>query len=79
MGLEEALNQEQIVHRKTLSTVGVDGIGDLKLFNLTAQFEKTPGAIESPPPKLSEHTNEILGSLGYSEKQIRELKKSGAI
>ncbi len=77
--LEEALRQEQIIHRKTLSTVSVEGIGDLKLFNLTAQFEKTPAAIESPPPKLSEHTNEILESLGYSEKQIKELKKSGAI
>jgi CoA:oxalate CoA-transferase len=77
--LEEALNQEQICHRKTLSTIHADGIGDLKLFNLTAKFEKTPAGIESPPPKLSGHTKEILTRLGYSEKQIGELKKSGAI
>jgi crotonobetainyl-CoA:carnitine CoA-transferase CaiB-like acyl-CoA transferase len=73
------LNQEQILHRKTLSTVHVEHVGDLKLFNLTAQFEKTPAAIDSSPPRLSEHTNEILSRLGYSEKQIEELKKSGAI
>ncbi len=79
LGLEEALSQEQILHRKTLSTIDVGGIGALKLFNLTAQFEKTPAAIESPPPRLSEHTNGILGRLGYSEKQIEALKKSGAI
>ena len=79
LGLGEALSQEQVRHRKTLSTIGVEGIGDLKLFNLTAQFEKTPAGIESPPPKLSEHTNGILGSLGYSEKQIEALKRSGAV
>jgi formyl-CoA transferase len=79
LGLEEALSQEQIRHRKTLAAVGVEGIGDLKLFNLTAQFEKTPAGIESPPPQLSQHTNEILGSLGYSAKKIEALKKSGAV
>jgi crotonobetainyl-CoA:carnitine CoA-transferase CaiB-like acyl-CoA transferase len=79
LGLEEALNQEQILHRKTLSTVHVEHVGDLKLFNLTAKFEKTPAAIDSSPPRLSEHTYEILSRLGYSEKQIEELKKSGAV
>jgi crotonobetainyl-CoA:carnitine CoA-transferase CaiB-like acyl-CoA transferase len=79
LGLEEALNQEQVLHRKTLSTVHVEHVGDLKLFNLTAKFEKTPAAIDSSPPRLSEHTYEILSRLGYSEKQIEELKKSGAV
>ncbi len=79
LGLEEALNQEQVLHRKTLNTINVKGVGHLKLFNLTAQFEKTPAAIESAPPRLSEHTNEILDRLGYSEKRIKALKASGAI
>jgi crotonobetainyl-CoA:carnitine CoA-transferase CaiB-like acyl-CoA transferase len=79
LGLEEALSQEQIRHRQTLSTVHAEGIGDLKLFNLTAKFEKTPAAIESSPPRLSEHTEEILKHLGYSEGQIKDLRKSGVI
>jgi len=79
LGLEDALNQEQVLHRKTLSSIDVEGIGDLKFFNLTAKFEKTPATIESSPPRLSEHTNEILGRLGYSEKQMDALRKSGAI
>jgi crotonobetainyl-CoA:carnitine CoA-transferase CaiB-like acyl-CoA transferase len=79
LGLEGALNQEQIKHRETLKTVYAENIGELKLFNLTAKFEKTPGDIESPPPKLSEHTNEILTAMGYSRDQIEELRKSDAI
>jgi formyl-CoA transferase len=79
LGLEEALNQEQILHRETLKTIHAEGIGDLRLFNVTAKFEKTPAEIEAPPPRLSEHTNAILIRLGYSGEQIEALKKSGAL
>ncbi len=79
LGLGEALSQEQILHRKTLKAIHAEGIGELKLFNLTAQFDKTPADIDSAPPRLSEHTNEILISLGYSGEQIEALRKSGII
>jgi len=79
LGLEEAVSQAQVLHRQTLQTIHADGIGALKLFNVTAKFAKTPAAIQSPPPRLSEHTNEILSRLGYSEARIETLRKSGAI
>jgi formyl-CoA transferase len=79
LGLEEALNQEQVAYREVLQTIHSEGIGDLKLFNLTAKFEKTPACIESAPPKLSEHTEEILNGLGYSGEEIEALRRSGAI
>ena len=41
------------------------GIGDIKLFNLTAKFEKTPGAITAPPPRLGAHTDAVLPN-GYA-------------
>jgi len=77
--MQDALVADQIKHRETLSTVKDKDIGDLQLFNLTAKFSKTPGKIESAPPKLSAHTNEILSGLGYSEDEISSLKKDGTI
>jgi formyl-CoA transferase len=79
LSLEESLNQEQIKHRKTLQMLSVEGIGELPFFNLTAQFEKTPGSLDAPPPRLSAHTDDILQSLGYTEAQIRELHGQQAI
>lgn len=79
LSLEDALNAPQIVHRETIKTIKAPDIGDLKLFNLTAKFEKTPGSIDSPPPKLSEHTADLLKEIGYSEKEIKEFKEKGII
>jgi CoA:oxalate CoA-transferase len=75
LSLEAALNAPQVRHRETIATVEEKGIGALKLFGLTAKFDRTPGSIESPPPRLSAHTEEILGGLGYTAEQIGSLKE----
>lgn len=77
--LEHALTSPQVAHRRSIETIDADGLGALKLFTLTAKFEKTPGAIESPPPRLSQHTSQILAELGYSDDEVASLKTSGAI
>jgi CoA:oxalate CoA-transferase len=79
LGLEGALLQEQVAHRGTLATVPCEGIGELKLFSLTAQLEKTPGALESAPPRLSAHTEEILREVGYTPEELEELKAGGVV
>ena len=79
LDLEEALRQPQIAHRRTVQTVRAEGIGELQLFGLTAQFEKTPGAIAAPPPRLSEHTEEVLGGLGLTPDHIARLRQAGIV
>lgn len=79
LGLEQALNAPQLQHRKTLKILHDKEIGDLKLFNLTAKLEKTPGDLCCPPPRLSEHTEMILMGLGYSEAEFKEFKTKGIV
>jgi len=79
LSLGEALKQPQIKHRETLKDVPVEGIGTIPLFTLTAKFEKTPGDITSPPPRLSAHTAEILAGIGITEEEVAALKAKKVI
>ncbi len=72
--LEQALLQPQVSHRESISTVLEEKIGEIRVFNMTAKFEKTPGAVETPPPRLSAHTDEILASIGMSRKETEDVK-----
>jgi crotonobetainyl-CoA:carnitine CoA-transferase CaiB-like acyl-CoA transferase len=79
LSLEDALNQPQVQVRNTFATLNVEGIGDIKVFNLTAKFEKTPGFAETPPPKLSQHTEEVLSLVGITKDEIEMLRKEGVV
>jgi crotonobetainyl-CoA:carnitine CoA-transferase CaiB-like acyl-CoA transferase len=79
LSLEEALRQPQIQHRQTLKDVPVEGLGTLPLFGLTAKFEKTPGEITAPPPRLSAHTAEVLAGVGVTPEDLVALKSKGIV
>ncbi len=79
LGLGAALSQAQIAHRGVIQMVREPGIGDLKLFSLTALFSRTPGSLDAPPPRLGAHNEEIYGALGYSAEQMAQLKSKGVI
>jgi crotonobetainyl-CoA:carnitine CoA-transferase CaiB-like acyl-CoA transferase len=77
--LQEALESPQIAHRRTLQAIDTPGIGDIRLFSLTAKFEKTPGAVETPPPRLGADTDAVLAEAGYTPCEIAALRNAGAV
>jgi CoA:oxalate CoA-transferase len=79
LGLEGALTQPQVEHRQALRDVAIEGLGTYKLFGMTAQFEKTPGAITAPPPRLSADTAAVLGEIGVDAEQLKALKAKGVV
>lgn len=79
LSLADALNAPQISHRETIATVADQNLGELKLFNLTAKFERSTGRVTTPPPRLSEHTLEILSGAGYSPEEIKDFRENGIV
>jgi crotonobetainyl-CoA:carnitine CoA-transferase CaiB-like acyl-CoA transferase len=58
----------------------VAGDGEpLKVPGIIPKLSGTPGAIRMPAPKLGEHTEEILTSLGLSREDISRLKEKKVI
>lgn len=79
LSLDAALNQPQVKHRNAISEIDTPELGKIKVFNLTAKFDKTDGDVDTPPPTLSQHTDEILKEIGYTESEISEFKNSNII
>jgi formyl-CoA transferase len=51
----------------------------LKVPGIVPKLSATPGAIRSAAPRLGEHTEEVLKSIGYSSAEIGELMKNKII
>jgi CoA:oxalate CoA-transferase len=79
LSLQAALDQPQVRHRQTLKTLDVEGIGPLRLFDLTAKFAKTPARLDAPPPRLSAHTEAVLSRLGYTKDEIAAFRRDAVI
>jgi len=57
----------------------VASVGPLNLVAQAVKLSRTPSEIHTRPPECGEHTEEILGSLGYGVAQIADLRSRGVI
>jgi crotonobetainyl-CoA:carnitine CoA-transferase CaiB-like acyl-CoA transferase len=54
-------------------------LGLFKQIGLLVELSDSPGRVAGPPPLLGQHTAQILGEIGYSPAQVRELKAQGVV
>jgi crotonobetainyl-CoA:carnitine CoA-transferase CaiB-like acyl-CoA transferase len=81
LSVPEALDAPQIRHRGLLQTFqAVSGV-DRPVTVARAGFKMSSGdpAVGTPPPRLGEHTKEVLQAIGYSDSEIGSLKEAGAV
>ncbi len=81
LSVPEALATEQIRHRELLQTLTDVPACDRAIAVTRAGFKISRGdpEIAFPPPRLGEHTEEVLKALGYDESQIEQLRSAGAV
>jgi crotonobetainyl-CoA:carnitine CoA-transferase CaiB-like acyl-CoA transferase len=78
--VDEALADPQIAARSMIETVAHPTIGALNVLGVPVKLSETPGQVRLPPPRLGEHTQQILEhDLGLDAAAIRALADAGAI
>ncbi len=77
LGLDEALDSELVRAREMVVSLDQPGAESVRLLGVPVKLSRTPGAPAGPGPALGEHTEKVLGSLGYSDEEIAALLESG--
>src|SRR5216684_3152492 len=77
--LDEVPNDPQVLARNMIVEVTAPNGQKVKQIGVSVKLSDTPGSIRSLAPQLGEHTDEILGGLGYSQDEINRWREEGAI
>ncbi|MBM3449976.1 MAG: CoA transferase [Armatimonadetes bacterium] len=69
----------QSIHREMKVTLPHATAGKVTVTGVPVKLSETPGAVRLAAPALGQHTEEILGELGYDAAGISRLRADGAI
>lgn len=79
LGVEEALDTDHARARQMRLEVDHPVEGRVPQLGFPIKLSATPAAIRAAPPRLGEHTDEVLAALGYDNEKIDRLKAAGAV
>ena len=81
LSVPQALALPQVQHRQLLKTFeqvsGMDG--PLTVARTGFKMSSGDPDVDTPPPRLGEHTDQILAAAGYSEAEVAELRRIRAV
>ena len=77
--IDEALQAPEVLERDMVKRID-EGDGSLEVLGTSFKFTDTPLAEFRPPPRLGEHTDEVLAStLSMTADEIAELRQRGTV
>ena len=69
--ISDVVANPQLRHRNQIIELDVPAVGKIPMHGLTIGLSGTPGSIRRPPPKIGEHTEEVLADwAGYGSDKI---------
>jgi len=77
--MDQVFADPQVRHLNMAAEVHHPELGNFNLVNQAIKLSRTPSSIRSATPRLGEHTDEILGQLGYDPARISALREAGIV
>jgi formyl-CoA transferase len=80
LSVPEALDHPHIRSRGVIGTfTNVPGVGDVEVVRTGFKLNGLTPEVHEPPPLLGQHTDQLLGNLGFGPEEIDRLRKEGII
>ena len=77
--MEDVFDHPQVEARGMHQQVTHPTVGTIDMAGSPMNLSRTPSTIRSHPPELGEHTETLLAELGYSEREVEQLKDDGIV
>ena len=77
--IDEVFNDPQVKHLKMASPVHHPELGDISLVAQPVTLSDVPFRIRSTTPKLGEHSDEVLGAIGYTDSEIEQFRLNDVV
>jgi CoA:oxalate CoA-transferase len=79
MNLAEVFADPQVLAQEMVVEIEHPGYGPVRMTGFPAKLSATPAQLRRPAPALGEHTDAVLGALGYSPEHIATLRRDGVV
>ena len=76
---EEVEKDPHVAFRKMVQEISFADGEKMRQVGFPMKLSDMPDKLRTPPPRLGEHTEEILKSIGYRDEEIDTFKKEGTI
>jgi crotonobetainyl-CoA:carnitine CoA-transferase CaiB-like acyl-CoA transferase len=66
--MDQVFQDPQVLHSQQVVTMTHPTAGEIQLVGPAVTYSLTPAQVTTPPPRLGEHTEEVLRELQEAEK-----------
>ena len=77
--IDKVVTEAQVRARDMVVQLELPGLGMMRMAGLPLKFSETPGRLELHPPRLGQHTAEVMRRLGYTDAGIEDLAARGVV